>query len=368
MVYGTYRNFRAAQHRTLPRARLLLCTLLGWLALSATPHSATACAGDDGTALTLHPDYDIGTRFQGIRMRGALRLSARPVDGLAVHGLSGLAWHPRLGRLVAVSDLGFVLHLEPHFHDGMLVGVSYCAAYPLRDPAGAPLRGRWRDAEGLSLRYASATSKVEELLVSFEQAPRLERFSLDGHWLGALPLAPRLADRSLYRSPNLALEALTETRRHGVIVAPERPLRDQADDAIPLVSLDGASFPFHLLDARHSAVVGLETLADDELLVLERRYVSPLRPLIIALSRVRLPTRAGAAVHQREIARFDTTVGWSMDNFESVARQRDRLFFMISDDNASPLQHTLLLYFEILDDDAPAPDHVAPAPLSRHRQ
>jgi hypothetical protein len=40
---------------------------------------------------------------------------------------------------------------------------------------------------------------------------------------------------------------------------------------------------------------------------------------------------------------------------------------MISDDNASPLQHTLLMYFEIMTNDASALPRALPAaPLSRH--
>ena len=368
MFYVTYRNFRAAQHRAAPGALLLSCVVAGWLTLTSSPAWAGAnCTGEDGTPLSLNPDYENGDRFEGIRLRGAVRLAPRQVDGLAVHGLSGLAWSTTQRRLIAVSDLGFVLHLVPHFRDGMLIGASYCDAYPLRDEAGKPLHGQWRDAEGLSLRHSADGADIEELRVSFEQQPRVLRFTLDGHWRGALPLPERLRDRHRYQSPNLALESVTDTRRHGVVVAPERPLRDQPDNTIALVSLDGPSFPFQLLDAEHSAVVGLETLPDDDLLVLERRYISPLHPLIIALSRARLLTSHGATVRQTPIARFDTTAGWSMDNFESVAHHRDDLYFMVSDDNASPLQHSLLLYFEVLDDDERAPATVPRPPLSRHR-
>lgn len=347
-------------------ARVAVLVLAIGLAVSAPAATMPACAGDDGATLRLHADYDTGSRFDRIRLRGTLRLATRPVDGRSVHGLSGLAWSPAHKRLIAVSDLGFVVHIEPHFRDGFLTGVSYCATYPLRDAAGAPLAGRWRDAEGLRLRPATTASQVEELLVSFEQQPRVLRYTLDGQWLGELPLPDTLREQRNYQHPNLALEALTETRRFGVIVAPERPLAEAPDGPVPLVSLNGPSFPFHVLDARHSAVVGLETLPDDDLLVLERRYVSPLRPIIIALSRVDLPSRAGAATRQTQIARFDTTAGWGMDNFESIARQRDNLYFMLSDDNASSLQHTVLVYFEVLDDEPP-PARVPPAPLSRHR-
>ncbi|MBK6659847.1 MAG: esterase-like activity of phytase family protein [Proteobacteria bacterium] len=270
-------------------------------------------------------------------------------------------------RLIAVSDLGFLVHFKPHFHDGMLVGVSYCASHALRDAAGDALQGRWRDAEGLSLRPGPSPSE-EQLLVSFEQRPRIQRYTLDGHLLGALPLPEDLRPPARYRHPNRALEAVTETRRYGVVTAPELPMAGQTGRGIPVTSLTGPSFEFHGLDERYSGLVGLETLPDDNLLVLERRYVSPFRPLIIALSRMTLPDQPAGAVRQRELARFDTTAGWAMDNFESVARHAGNRYFMVSDDNASPLQHGLLLYFEVLDDTAiaPGPEPAKP-PLSRHR-
>ena len=53
-------------------------------------------------------------------------------------------------------------------------------------------------------------------------------------------------------------------------------------------------------------------------------------------------------VQTREIVRFDSSKGWRLDNFEGLAHYRGRRYFMVSDDNRSPLQKTLLVYFEIL--------------------
>ena len=48
------------------------------------------------------------------------------------------------------------------------------------------------------------------------------------------------------------------------------------------------------------------------------------------------------------MAVFDTSQGWLLDNFEGLARHREQRFFMVSDDNRSALQSTLLVYFELL--------------------
>jgi hypothetical protein len=327
---------------------------------------ADDCTSKDARPVSLHPDYGDGARYRGIRMLGSLRLSGRQVDGLAVHGLSGLSWSAAQQRLYAVSDLGFLVVLAPHFTHGMLIGASYCAAFALRDGDGVALRDSWRDAEGLSLRPATAT-RDEELLISFEQHPRVERYTTEGRYLGSEAVPPVLRDPRRYVSPNRALEALTETRRFGIVVAPELPLRGQSGRDIPLFALHGPRWSFHSLDADYSGLVGLETLPDDNLLVLERRYISPLHPLIIALSRVTLNDDPTQAARQEELVRFDTSAGWAMDNFESVARHEGNRYFMVSDDNASPLQQSLLVYFEVLEGKADGPAPLPAPPLSRHR-
>lgn len=367
MVSGTYQKFHAVHHGILNPGAAWGALLVIMLVVSTCSAAFADCGDDDASPIALHPDYATGARFGGLRLRGSVRLAGREVDGWRVHGLSGLGWSVARGRLYAVSDRGFLLHLLPRFQDGMLVGVGYCAAFPLRDPDGAPLRGRWRDAEGLGLRPATGTAD-EELLIAFEQEPRVQRYTVDGHYLGALALPAPLRDPRRYAHPNRALEAVTETRRFGVIVAPELPMPGQSTDTIPLTNLAGRHWPFRSLDPGHSGLVGLETLPDDNLLVLERRYVSPFQALIIALSRVTLPSAPEDGLQQRELARFDTTAGWSMDNFESIAHHEGNRYFMISDDNASPLQHSLLMYFEVLDEDAAPPAAGPPAaPLSRHR-
>ncbi len=46
------------------------------------------------------------------------------------------------------------------------------------------------------------------------------------------------------------------------------------------------------------------------------------------------------------LAVLDSSQGWSVDNFEGLARHRGLKFFMVSDNNFSALQKTLLVYFE----------------------
>ena len=100
MVSGTYQKLRTAL--CWLRCASLLAALF---IVFASPAAAQDCATEqDASPLALHPDYATGAQFHRIRLLGSLRLGARRVDGLSVHGLSGLSWSVAQQRLYAVSD------------------------------------------------------------------------------------------------------------------------------------------------------------------------------------------------------------------------------------------------------------------------
>ena len=98
--------------------------------------------------------------------------------------------------------------------------------------------------------------------------------------------------------------------------------------------------------------MALECLPDGDVLVLEREFTPAFLRLVITLRRVQLP--AGAAADSRlkseTLAVLDSSQGWRRENFEGLARHRGNRFFMISDDNDTLFQRTLLVYFEIAGD------------------
>ncbi|MGE4615676.1 MAG: esterase-like activity of phytase family protein [Gammaproteobacteria bacterium] len=125
---------------------------------------------------------------------------------------------------------------------------------------------------------------------------------------------------------------------------------------ITLYSVAGHSWLYHPVDPEHSALVGLESMPGGDLLVLERRFASVFRPVIFSLRRMHLdPQVISGDASITDIAHFDSSRGWAIDNFEAVAQHEGSRYFMVSDDNESALQKTLLMYFEISDVTAPSP-------------
>ena len=287
----------------------------------------------------------------GVRLLGALRLPTEPVDGQRLEGISGLAWDQDEGLLYALSDLGRVFHLRPRFNAGQLTDLQRLAAYALRERSGKPLGKFHRDAEGLALlNGADGVTGNGQLLVSFEIDPRLRRYTPDGAALGDLALPAELRTVRRYSNPNTGLEAVTVHPRWGVLLAPERPLRGRPPGAVTVYSLGDQNrrwrYPLH--PAAGSSLVAFEALADGTLLTLERAYVGLTRPLIISLRRARLGAD-GAAAEVSDVAVFDTSKGWLLDNFEALAVHQGRRFFIASDDNSSFLQSTLLVYLELIE-------------------
>jgi hypothetical protein len=96
-------------------------------------------------------------------------------------------------------------------------------------------------------------------------------------------------------------------------------------------------------------LVAIEALKEGGLLTLERAFLAPLLPLTISLRRTEalLPGMV-APLKVKDVAVFNSSQGWLLDNFEGLTRYRDRRFLMVSDDNCISLQTTLLVQFELL--------------------
>ena len=333
-----------------PRA-LFINSAIMIIMLNALPAADTE-AIEIGRDFSFSKSYKTGDVYMGIRLLGVLELKDRAINGLKTQELSGLAWDADDEVLYAVSDNGFIVHLRPRFSDGTLTGVDLVSAHLLRDPAGKSYDKPMTDAEGLvALGARNGTAGDTELVVSFEQRPRITVFRPDGEFLRDIPLPVSLRNIDDYTGDNNELEAVAMHDEFGIITAPERPLKTAAPGKFTLYSMDGREWTYPPLDPEYSTLAGLETMPGGDLLVLERRFSSMFEPVIFALRRLRLSRNGeNPDLPVSEVVHFDTSKGWAIDNFEAVARHEGNRYFMVSDDNDSVFQKTLLVYFEVLED------------------
>jgi hypothetical protein len=293
--------------------------------------------------------YTAGDSYMGVILRGAVKLRRDQFNGLAPRELSGLAWDSDEARLYALSDDGHIVHLRPIFEAQMLIGVEILETSRLRDRNGDTLEDEFSDAEGLvALNSRNGTAGDTQLAISFGQHPRIELHSPDGVFLHPVMLPEALRRRANSDGENYELEALTDHPDFGLITGPQHPLQSALGATFSLHSLNGKVWRYTPLDYKYSALVGLESMRNGDLLLLERRYSSIFKPVIFALRRLHLPQNNELdAVVSEEVVHFDIKEGWSVDNFEGVARYEGNGYFLISDDNKSRIQKTLLLYIEI---------------------
>jgi hypothetical protein len=324
------------------------------VALAAAP--AAGAAGErllplNTSAYSLCADDDACTRLGKVRLLGALVIPSRTVGGKRLASLSGLAWDEDDGTLYAVSDKGQLFGLKPEFRNGELRDVKLASSAGLIDPATRkPARYRRSDAEGLDILHGrNGRTGDAELVVSFEGQPRLARHRPDGRVIAEIPLSPPLNDLNQFRY-NRMLEAVCVHPREGVLVAPEEPLNGDRN-APRLYRTDARSWR---LPTSRGSIVAMECLPDGDVLMMEREFSPITLHIVVILRRLRLHPSVpfDQLLESEVVAVFDNHDGLNLDNFEGLTRHRGNRFFMVSDDNDTLLQRTLLVYFELLDEAA----------------
>ena len=193
--------------------RLIHLLILLWPVLSAGAESV-------GRQVEFSDQVRNGDRFMQIRLLGSLLLSGSP----DLSELSGLAWDEDEEILYAVTDRGLLLHLRPVIRDNLLRDLLLLARYPLLDNRGKPLKGHWRDSEGLALENGNNGIKGDSrLLISFERHNRITRYTPSGRYVGAVELPAGLKNPNIYPAFNEGLESVTLHPEYGPISGPEKP-------------------------------------------------------------------------------------------------------------------------------------------------
>lgn len=289
----------------------------------------------------IRPEGMDGNRIGSIRILDQRELVFGKVGGEHFSEISDLAYWPKRHRLLMVSDEGRLFHFRARF------GKKITELVPLegekiRRADGRKLRKSRRDSEGLTLDDRG------RLYASFEGKPRIVRLSYDGRVLSLVELPSFLASKRNYRGANKELEALTWHSRYGLVTAPEYPLKGDSSRIQTLYALSGKRWSYPRGKDPHSAITALEVLDNGDFLILERAYDGPGRPMVVTLRRLH-PDRCRHGLCAEEVlARFDSSGGWAVDNFEGLAKVGPDRFVMISDDNDNLFQKTILIYFSVI--------------------
>ena len=90
-------------------------------------------------------------------------------------------------------------------------------------------------------------------------------------------------------------------------------------------------------------------MSKNKLLILFREFNSLTRQRVITLGELNLKKCQSSQCKVKIVAKMDSYDGWNVDNFEGLTKIGKNKFLMISDDNDSIFQKTLLVLFELVD-------------------
>lgn len=329
-------------------------------ALAPAPRARADLAGPVSLRLRTYPVTDLGAanRVDGLygrlRFLGGLELQA---SHDAFGGLSGVSIRDGGATMLAVSDNGYWVRAAlERDADGRLVGAGEAVMAPLRGPNGDLLwRTGFYDSEALTIVGTDA-------YVGIEVAQAVFRYDLgaglDGHGT-RIPVPDAVSDLVDAWSGNKGLEALVvldpPSPLAGALVAVAERARRGDDAPTEGVVLTGSSAGATFLVARSEGfeITDLETLPGGDLLVLERRYTL-LDGTAARIRRIAATTIVpDATLDGPVIFRADWTN--AIDNMEGLSARTgpggETILTLISDDNYSILQRTLLLEFALVDPD-----------------
>ncbi len=266
-------------------------------------------------------------RLHGIALRGAWSLSG---DHTQFGGFSGLEVSEE--RLFAVTDFGWWFGADLGLGDELILRNARMA--PMRGPTGLPYSKAGGDAEDLVL-------SGDVLSVAFERDHRIMRLGADGRLGGII----RARSFEQLRS-NLGLEGLAAHPSGGLLA-----LTEASGDYLPVFRLGpgGArdQISFHV-PGRHQ-ITGADLGPDGQLYVLRRKY-SLIKGGSMQIVRYAIGDDGWPLADSAERLAF---IGWhsGIDNMEGISVEEGAdgvlRLWLISDDNFSPLQRTLLVLFEI---------------------
>ena len=266
----------------------------------------------------------------GVNILDAKEVRFPKKNGIPFTELSDLAYNGKTDMLYGVSDQGFLYGMEIAIERNRIVSLKLLSARVLRDRKGKKLRGKYADAEGLAW-------SPDGLLVSFERKPRIGLFDIDGKEKGEVKLPKPLRKARHYRGKNKMLEAVAWSPEYGIVTTPELPLKGENETRHTIYA--GKR---HWSIPASGSVTAFEITPRGNLLVLERDFNPFTRRRIITLTLVDPKTDK-----HRRLLQMDSGSGWNIDNFEGLTRLEGNCYLMVSDDNDSPFQKTLLVLFEV---------------------
>jgi hypothetical protein len=286
------------------------------------------------------------TRFAALEYRSGLILTSR-FRGFG--GLSGWRLDAKGEQFISMSDKGTWFTGRIVYKGGEMTGLADVEAAPMLGADGKPITARgWFDTEAIALDGTLVYIGLERVnqILKFD-------FSKGGTRSLGQPIPVPPAMRKL--PYNKGLESLVMVPKGlplaGTLIAISERGLDHDGNIIGFLIGGPQPGDFAVRRRNNFDVSDAVVLRGGDLLILERKF-SWLAGVGIRIRRIALRSIArGVTVDGPAI--FEADLGHEVDNMEGidahVTPEGDTVLTMISDDNFSMIQRTLLLQFTLLE-------------------
>jgi hypothetical protein len=296
------------------------------------------------TFRALGPDQ---RRFGMVEYLGGLELKSSHRE---FGGFSAIRVAPDGEHFVSLTDRGSWLTGRIVYERGRPVGIAEAMMAPMLGPDGRTLAARgWYDTESLA-------EQDGWLYVGIEGVNRVVRFDFARQGLLARAELVSTPPGISHLPSNKGLEALTFAPRNSKLAGALIAFSERGLDANGNLKafLIGGARPGQFSVKRRSDfdISDSATLPSGDVLLLERRF-SWWTGIAMRLRRIAISDIAsGALVDGTDLLFADLT--YQIDNMEGLsvhaAANGDTILTLISDDNFSILQRTVLLQFKLIDE------------------
>jgi hypothetical protein len=284
-------------------------------------------------------------RFGSLEYRSGLILTS-PFRGFG--GLSGIRLDARGERFISFSDKGSWFTGRILYQGRAMTGLDDVEAAPMLGADGRPITARgWFDSESIALDGSVVYIGLERVnqVLRFDFAKGFTRSR------GEVVPMPSAVKKLPF---NKGLEALVFVPKGmalaGTLIAISERGLDSAGNLIAFLVGGPTPGQFSVRRSQNFDVSDAVLLPSGDLLVLERKF-SLLEGLGVRIRRIALKSLAPNAVVDGPSI-FEADLGQEIDNMEGidahVSPEGDTVLTMVSDDNFSMIQRTLLLQFTLV--------------------
>jgi hypothetical protein len=285
-------------------------------------------------------------RFGALQYRSGLVLTS---SFRGFGGLSGIRLDSKGERFISFSDKGRWFTGRIVYQAGVMTGLDDVEAAPMLGPDGRPITTRgWFDTESIAIDGS-------QVYIGLERVNQVLRFDFSKGFTRArgevVPMPPAVKKLPF----NEGLEALVWVPKGRPLAGTLIALSERGLDADGnlIAFLVGGPLPgqFSVRRTDKFDISDATLLASGELLILERKF-SLLEGVGIRIRSIPLTSLAPGAVVDGP-AIFEADLGDQIDNMEGidahVTPEGETVLTLISDDNFSMIERTLLLQFTLVD-------------------